>query len=177
MLRAVVPQLAEQGELAARLTVALDKLLPPGTCNAVIDDALERAQLSAVPEDAVALVFFATGPLHEAVELARGEQLARAIMVELGPVLDEAWVRERRRVEADLDSGVPALSGDEVTRRESGVRRHQDVDDDETPTDVEQLMAADTIPAPTNGAAEAAAAELALRLSAPPSAPDRDDLD
>ena len=137
-------------------------------CPAVIDDALERAQLSAVPEDAEALVFFATGPLHEAVEASFGEQPASSIMLTLGPVLDEVWVRERRRVVADPDSAFSTAPTSETARRESGVRRQAERDD-ETPTDIEQLVAADTIPAPNSGAAEAAAAELALRMSAHPS--------
>jgi hypothetical protein len=199
MLRPMVPQpkpsAADQGELAARFTAALDKLLPPGMGPRIIEDALARAQLNVVPEDAVGLVFFATGPLHEAVEEARGEQLASAVLGELGPVLDEAWVRERRRVAADPDSGLPPLSTSDmarsavprsavprsaVPRNESGVRRQEAIEDvedveDETPTDVERMIAADTIPAPAFGTAEAAAADLALGISSPPQTTDPDD--
>jgi len=113
------------------------------------------------------MVFFATGPLHEAVEAALGEGTASTILVALGPVLDEAWVRERRRVAAEAGTDSSSLPGSDAARRASGVRRQVELDD-ESPTDIEQLLAGDTTPVTAGEAAEAAAAELALQFSAPP---------
>ncbi len=133
----------------------------------MLDDALRRAELMEFPENAEAMVFFATGPLHEAVEAALGESAASTILVALGPILDEAWVRERRRVATEAAASSSAPPEPDAARRMSGVRRQVEPDD-ESPTDIEQLLDGDTTPVPTGGAAEAAAAELALQFSTPP---------
>jgi len=158
---------ASLDELAARLCATLEAQLPPGRCEPVLADALRRADLTAVPEDAEAMVFFATGPLHEAVEADLGEGNAAAVLAALGPVLDEVWIRERRRVAAELSGAEASSLDDGLNRRASGVRRQIGLDD-ALPTDIEQLEAPDTTPAATGEAAEAAAAELALKFSAAP---------
>jgi CheY-like chemotaxis protein len=94
--------------------------LSADAAGALLDEALRRAGVAAVPEAAESLVFFVAGALCEVAEASHGEVAADRLMRELRPVLDEAWQLERTALAGGLGTTHPPVSG--VTRRDSGVQ-------------------------------------------------------
>ncbi|HZO12486.1 MAG TPA: hypothetical protein VFB62_04490 [Polyangiaceae bacterium] len=137
------------GELAARVGAILEATAPATRRAEVVADALADSGHRTIPESPEELLFFATGPLYERAQAAWGSEIADAILLELAPVLDRAWERDRRELVGELTpSGKPG----------SGVRLRSEVlhllDSSSEglrracALDAERAEDADTVPAP-----------------------------
>lgn len=132
------------GELAARVGAILEATAPATRRAEVVAEALADSGHRTIPESPEELLFFATGPLYERAQAAWGSEVADAILLELAPVLDRAWERDRRELVGELTpSGKPG----------SGVRLRSEMlhllDAAERAEDADTLPA--PAPAPSDG--------------------------
>ncbi len=89
------------GHHARLLREALGRLASVEVLDSVLDDALRRHGLEAVPEDAATFGSFACGALREAVSDRLGDEAAEAVLADLAPAFlsdpPDSGVRRRKR--------------------------------------------------------------------------------
>jgi hypothetical protein len=131
-----IPQRRPTSELARLVAATVERVAPAHvgrTGEDLLADAFAAANLDDIPYGPEELLFFASGPLYELVQQEWGDPIADALLLELAPVFDRAWARDRIELGGDFvpqssthvaaHSSVPGSSvpGSNVRRR-SGVR-------------------------------------------------------
>jgi len=153
-----IPRRRPTSELARLVAATVERVAPVDVARTgedLLADAFAAAELDDIPYGPAELLFFASGPLYELVQQEWGDTTADALLLELAPVFDRAWARDRIELGGDFvphsftASSAPGSSAPgRNVRRRSGVRPTAK-DTVRTTEDgpAEDIVRADTIPA------------------------------
>lgn len=109
-----IPEDEDDGaRLVYVLEEAMGRLVAKPVKDAIVADALGRAQTEAVPTDVTGFTEFVVGPLRDAVRDALGSELTEALLTDLEPVIvhaRESSGLQRRRSAAAQAPALPRTS-------------------------------------------------------------------